>query len=76
MSAFSFSVITLGVYIKAQRSQVKNAVRSWDDAIRLAKRKIAELKNAISGFEMAKARGDEWPGTQADNQTSESCHGV
>jgi hypothetical protein len=51
--------------------QEKSRVLSWDDAIRLAKAKIEELKYAVKGFEMAKARGDEWP--KLETQGNQSC---
>jgi len=49
--------------MKSETRQANYGVRSWDDAIRIAKDKISGLKGAVKGFEMAKARG-------------ESCHEV
>jgi hypothetical protein len=48
----------------------------WDNAIAEAKKGIKRLVLAIQGFEEKKAAGTPWPGTQADSQTSKSCHSV
>jgi hypothetical protein len=48
----------------------------WDAAIADAKLNIKRLQVAISVFEENKAKGDPWPGSQVDNQTTKSCHSV
>jgi septal ring factor EnvC (AmiA/AmiB activator) len=71
--------------MSANKSTAKSAENqnSWDAAIKHAKEVLrrvedrrSRLLTTIKDFEESKSKGEPWIGTQAENQTTESCHSV
>jgi len=62
--------------VNKNRKTDANNPLGWDAMIRDARKKIEDLNYAIKVFETRKEAGEPWPGTQPENQTSESCHSV
>ena len=60
------------------KTGVKEKVRlfGWEAVLADLKRDELRLQSLVSIVERKIKKGEPWPGTQSENQTSDSCHSV